>query len=81
MMRARCRLQARAASVVAQTDVNVLVLQRRDFDSLLGPLQKLLDAQVATYGPYKAEKPTESSKVGLLGILNSRVSTQATPVM
>ena len=41
--------QVRAATVSSQTDVNVLMLQRKEFDALLGPLQQLLDAQAATY--------------------------------
>lgn len=63
MVRAGCRAQARAATVLAQTDVNVLVLQRKDFDSLLGPLQALLELQVASYGSAKADKPLLASKV------------------
>ena len=37
--------------MTAQTDVNVLMLQRKEFDALLGPLQQLLDANAATYKP------------------------------
>lgn len=58
-------LQARAATVTAQTDVNVLMLQRKDFDALLGPLQQLLDAQAATYhtSPAKAGPVAAITKV------------------
>lgn len=61
--------------MTAQTDVNVLMLQRRDFDALLGPLQRLLDAQAATYqaSPAKAGPATAVTKVDMhtspLGIL------------
>ncbi len=58
-------LQARAATVTAQTDVNVLMLQRKDFDALLGPLQQLLDAQAATYhtSPAKSGPAAAITKV------------------
>ena len=51
--------------MTAKTDVNVLMLQRKDFDTLLGPLQKLLDAQTATYhtSPAKAGPVAAITKV------------------
>ena len=43
------------------------MLQRKDFDTLLGPLQKLLDAQAATYhaSPAKAGPATAITKVAI----------------
>lgn len=51
--------------MLALTDVNVLVLQRKDFDLMLGPLQKLLEVQIASYGSSKADKPLQAIKVSL----------------
>lgn len=73
LLTTRCSLQARAATVLALTDVNVLVLQREDFDALLGPLQRLLEVQIASYGSSKADKPLQASKVSAIGCLLLRL--------
>ena len=51
--------------MTAQTDVNVLMLQRKDFEALLGSLQQLLDAQAATHhtSPAKAGPVAAITKV------------------
>lgn len=60
--RALLKDQPRAADVIAQTRVRCLVLGRRDFTDLLGPLHELLDNKLAA---------TVLSSVPLLSVLSA----------
>jgi CRP-like cAMP-binding protein len=49
----------RAATVRARTDVSLLVLDRANFESLLGPLMPQLQAASKSYTGYKPKQGTQ----------------------
>jgi cAMP-dependent protein kinase regulator len=60
--RALIKNEARAASVVAETDVTLLKLNRRAFKRLFGPIKPLLVQNMRAYNEME-ERPISINKV------------------
>lgn len=72
----------RAATVVAATDVSLLVLARNDFAELLTPLQAKLEQQAADYAPLPAPQqqpaqPQVAACFAGVGLINGNTMTAA----
>eukprot|EP00884_Botryococcus_braunii_P004083 jgi/Botrbrau1/13676/Bobra.0378s0008.1 len=64
------RGEPRAASAIAVSDTDLLVLERDHFNQLLGPLQAILEQAATSYGPASVKRNfslNELSKVAVLG--------------
>ena len=48
--------EPRPNNVVSETAVDLLLLDRTDVNTILGPLQTILDAQAANFGPTSVKK-------------------------
>ena len=51
--------EPRPNNVVSETAVDLLLLDRTDLVNILGPLQTILDAQAANFGPSSVKKVPE----------------------
>lgn len=53
--------EPRPNNVVSDTAVDLLLLDRSDLTTILGPLQAILDAQAANFGPTSVKKVLHTS--------------------
>lgn len=58
------RREPRPHTVVSETAVDLLLLDRADLNTILGPLQAILDAQSAKFGPTSVKKVIHRSWPG-----------------
>lgn len=55
--------EPRPNNVVSETAVDLLLLDRSDLTTILGPLQTILDAQAANFGPTSVKKVLHTSSM------------------
>ena len=55
--------EPRPNNVVSETPVDLLLLDRSDLTTILGPLQTILDAQAANFGPTSVKKVLRTKSI------------------